>query len=138
MARRFLLAAAAAVSFSLAAPLHLPPAWAAPTGSEDTPITPEQAANSNNAAIGEINADNVYVRSAAGENYYPTMKLARGTKVTVVGEKFDWLKIVPPDGSFCYVAKAYVDKGPGETAKANRADVNVRAGGVLNTLKTTI
>ena len=71
MARRFLLAAAAAVSFSLAAPLHLPPAWAAPTaGSEDTPITPEQAANSNNAAIGEINADNVYVRSAAGENYY--------------------------------------------------------------------
>ena len=138
MARRFLLAAAAAISLSIAAPLHPSPAWAAPSASEDAPVTPDQAPNTKNAAIGEINADNVYVRSAAGENYYPTMKLARGTKVTVVGEKFDWLKIVPPDGSFCYVAKAYVDKGAGEIAKANRADVNVRAGSMLNTIKTTI
>jgi uncharacterized protein YgiM (DUF1202 family) len=139
MARRFLLAAAAAVSLTLVSPLYaLSPALAAPTAAEEQGITPDQAPNTKNAAIGEINANDVYVRSAAGENYYPTMKLTRGTKVTVVGEKFDWLKIVPPEGSFCYVAKAYVDKGAGETAKANRADVNVRAGSVLNTIKTTI
>jgi uncharacterized protein YgiM (DUF1202 family) len=109
------------------------------TLAEEAAVVPqEQAANSKNAAIGEINGDNVEVRSAAGENYYPTMKLTKGQKVTVVGEKFGWLKIVPPDGSFCYVAKAYMDKGAGETATANRDNVNVRAGSVLNTLKTTV
>src|ERR1043166_7392051 len=51
--------------------------------------------NSRNAALCIVNSDGVYVRSAAGENYYPTAKLNKGDQVTVVGEKFDWLKVIP-------------------------------------------
>lgn len=124
MSRRFLLIAAA--SFALAQPL---PAQEVPPAVE----------NSKNAAIGEISGDTVYVRSGAGDNYYPTMKLEPGSKVTVVGERFDWLKVVPPEGSFCYIAKAFVDAAPGaKTGTVNRPDVNVRAGSALNSMKTTV
>ena len=132
MARRFLLTAAAA-SFSLAA-LGLSPA---PTTTLAQVIPPE-VANSRNSAECVINADNVYVRSGAGDNYYPTMKLNKGVKVTVIGEKFDWLKIVPPPGSFSYVGKHFVEKTGEGVGKVNRADVNVRAGSELNALKTTV
>lgn len=124
MSRRFLLIAAA--SFALAQPLL----------AQDVPPAVE---NSKNAAIGEISGDTVYVRSGAGDNYYPTMKLEAGSKVTVVGERFDWLKVVPPQGSFCYIAKAFVDAAPGaKTGTVNRPDVNVRAGSELNSMKTTV
>ena len=73
MSRRFLLIAAA--SFALAQPLP----------AQDVPPAVE---NSRNAAIGQISGDAVYVRSGAGDNYYPTMKLNAGDKVTVVGERF--------------------------------------------------
>jgi hypothetical protein len=66
------------------------------------------------------------------------MKLNTGAQVTVVGVKFDWLKILPPEGSFCYVAKAFVDKGAGDSGTVNRDDVNVRAGSALNMMKTTV
>jgi hypothetical protein len=66
------------------------------------------------------------------------MKLNTGAQVTVVGVKFDWLKILPPEGSFCYVGKAYVDKGAGDTGTINRDNVNVRAGSSLNAMKTTV
>jgi hypothetical protein len=56
--------------------------------------------------------------------------------VTVVGMKLDWLKIVPPDGSFCYISKAFVDRnGDGTAGKVNKDAVNVRAGSTLNALK---
>src|SRR5690242_11062752 len=61
-------------------------------------------------AVGAVNANAVFVRSGPSENDYPVMKLDKGAQVTVVGARFEWLKIVPPDGSFCYVAKAYVEK----------------------------
>src|SRR4051794_11920414 len=90
--------------------------------------TPPEISNARNSAIGNINSDGVYVRSGAGDNYYPTTKVNAGKEVTIVGEKFDWLKIVPPAGSFCYVAKAFIDKNPDGTATTNRDEVNVRAG----------
>ena len=65
------------------------------------------------------------------------MKLNTGAKVTVVGERFEWLKVVPPEGSFCYIAKAFVDRN-GDTGTVNRPDVNVRAGSSLNAMKTTV
>ena len=124
MSRRFLLIAAA--SFALAQPLP----------AQDVPPAVE---NSRNAAIGQISGDAVYVRSGAGDNYYPTMKLDAGSKVTVVGERFDWLKVLPPEGSFSYIAKVYVDAAPGaKTGIVNRPDVNVRAGSALNSMKTTV
>src|SRR5437870_10093343 len=59
--------------------------------------------NSKVSFAGVVNSNAVYVRSGPGENYYATLKLEKGAQVTVVGLKFDWLKIVPPDGSFSYV-----------------------------------
>jgi SH3-like domain-containing protein len=76
------------------------------------------------------------VRCGPAESYYPTMKLDKGARVTVVGMKLDWLKIVPPDGSFCYISKAFVDRnGDGTAGKVNKDAVNVRAGSTLNSLK---
>src|SRR5262245_34096493 len=66
--------------------------------------------NSKYRAAGVINANSVFVRSGASDNDYPVMKLDKGAQITVVGKRFDWLKIVPPEGSFCYVSKAYVDR----------------------------
>ena len=76
-----------------------------------------QVANSPYQFAGEITADNVYVRSGPREGDYATMKLDRGAPVTVVGIKFDWLKILPPEGSFSYVSKAFVQQYGGRALR---------------------
>ena len=87
--------------------------------------------------LGEVNkATQVY--SGAGDNYYPTLKVDKGASVTVVGVKNDWLKIVPPDGSFSVVAKAFVSKADDGTGTITGDNVNVRAGSSLQQQKTTI
>jgi hypothetical protein len=44
--------------------------------------------------------------------------LARGSEVEVIGKEGDWLKVVPPTGTFAYVSKQYIsrerDLAPGE------------------------
>jgi len=88
---------------------------------------------------GIVNDDNVYVRSGPGEIFYATTKLNKGAKITVVAARNDWLKIIPPEGSFCYVARAYVEKrGDGTVGRVTKPDLNVRAGSSLNGLKTTV
>jgi SH3-like domain-containing protein len=88
---------------------------------------------------GMVNDDNVYIRSGPGEIFYATTKLNKGAKITVVAARKDWLKIIPPDGSFCYVARAYVEKrGDGTIGRVIKPDLNVRAGSSLNGLKTTV
>jgi hypothetical protein len=87
---------------------------------------------------GRVNANSVYVRSGASDNDYPTMKLDSGAIVAAVGVKFDWLKIIPPEGSFCYVATAYVEKrGDGSVGRVT-SQLNVRVGSSLNALKTKV
>jgi SH3-like domain-containing protein len=89
-----------------------------------------------NSFPGIVNSNAVYIRCGPAESYYPTLKLDKGARVTVVGMKLDWLKIVPPDGSFCYISKAFVDRnGDGSAGKVNKDAVNVRAGSALNSLK---
>jgi hypothetical protein len=86
-----------------------------------------------------INQDNVYIRSGPSDVFYATAKLNKGAKVTVVATRDPWLKIVPPEGSFCYVARAYVEKrGDGTVGRVTKNDLNVRAGSSLNGLKTTV
>jgi uncharacterized protein YgiM (DUF1202 family) len=86
-----------------------------------------------------VNADAVVVRSGPGENYYPTMKLDKGAKVTVVGHKFGWLKVIPPEGSFSYIGKAFVARnGDGTTGKLTNNDVRVRAGSSLNEMVSIV
>jgi flagellin-like hook-associated protein FlgL len=102
-----------------------------------SPAAPE-VENSKYQFVGQVNANAVFIRSGASENDYPTLKLDRGQRVTVVGMKFEWLKILPPEGSFCYVAKAYVDRrGDGTVGRVNNT-LNVRIGSALNEMKTKV
>ncbi len=94
--------------------------------------------NSKFQAIGSINSNAVYVRSGASENDYATAKLDKGAQVTVVGERFNWLKIQPPEGTFCYVAQAYVNKAGNGSIGVVTSTLNVRVGSTLNPLKTKI
>ena len=99
----------------------------------------KEVENSKYSTSGVVMSNAVYVRCGPGDNYYPTLKLDKGAKVKVVGAKFDWLKIVPPDGSFCYVARLYVDRhGDGSVGRVNKDSINVRAGSALSALKIGI
>lgn len=94
--------------------------------------------NSKYQADGLINANAVYVRSGASDNDYPVMKLDKGAPVHVVGMRFEWLKITPPEGSFCYVSKAYVDRyGDGSQGKVTNT-LYVRVGSQLNGMKAKV
>src|SRR3954468_19297585 len=99
----------------------------------------KEVENSKFSTSGVIISNAVFIRCGPGENYYPTMKLDKGVKVKVVGAKFDWLKVTPPDGSFCYVARLYVDRhGDGSVGRVNKDSINVRAGSTLSALKIGI
>ncbi len=85
---------------------------------------------------GEVSGSNVYVRSGAGGNWYPTDKLGIGDRVLVLGEKFGWYKIVPPRRSFSYIDKSMVQRSAnGKTGIVSRENVYIRAGSRLNTKK---
>jgi len=58
--------------------------------------------------VAEITADDVYIRSGPGTNYYHCAKLNKGDRVKMVGSKFSWSRIVPPAGSFSWISKQYV------------------------------
>jgi SH3-like domain-containing protein len=91
--------------------------------------------NAKRSFIGQINASSVLVRSGPREDAYETMKLDKGTEVTVIGIKFDWLKIVPPAGSFAYVPKVYVERhGDGSVGRATR-EITARVGSDLTPVK---
>ncbi|HZN65103.1 MAG TPA: SH3 domain-containing protein [Tepidisphaeraceae bacterium] len=88
--------------------------------------------------IGEIDGNNVFVRSGPADSHYPVAKLGRGTRVKVVGIRGNYLKIEPPDGTFSYVGKAYVERhGDGTQGKVNTT-ANVRAGSDINAMKTYV
>src|SRR5450432_2710295 len=93
--------------------------------------------NSKFQIAGTVNST-AYVRSGASENDYPTMKLDKGADVTVVGERFNWLKIQPPPGSFCYVAKAYVNRAGNGSIGIVTSTLYVRVGSDVNPLKTKV
>lgn len=103
---------------------------------QDAPAAQVDIENSKFQAVGSINANDVFVRSGPSENDYSTTKLKKDAQVTVVGERFNWLKIVPPEGSFCLVAKAYVNKSGNGSVGIVTSPLNVRVGSDLNNLKT--
>jgi hypothetical protein len=86
---------------------------------------------------GEITGSNVYIRSGAGVNWYPTAKLNAGDRVLVLSEKFGWYQIAPPKGSFSFVDKAMVDKqADGKTGIIKQNKVYVQAGSELEDRKS--
>jgi len=78
---------------------------------------------------GLVNANGTLVRSGPSESDYPTLRLEQGTRLTVVGMRFDWLKVLPPDGSFCLVPQAFVEKrGDGKVGRVVNNAATVRIG----------
>lgn len=129
---RFLSASVLMAALAAAAPLVT---YAAPEAEQPA----ESVANSPYSATFIVNANAVYVRAGPALSYYPTMKLDKGAKVKAVGMKLDWLKIAPPDGSFCYISKAHVDRnGDGSVGRVVGDAVNVRAGSVMNAMKVQV
>ncbi len=101
-------------------------------------VVPPEVENSKYQFVGAVNSNAVFVRSGPSENDYATMKLDKGAEVKVVGIRFEWLKVVPPEGSFCYVAKAFIDRrGAGNVGRVTQT-LNVRIGSQLNELKAKI
>ncbi len=85
---------------------------------------------------GEVAGENVYVRSGPGTNWYPTTKLNTGARVRVIGEEGDWLKIVPPDGSFSYVEASLVERSADGGRGTTKVDgAYVKAGSELSPRK---
>src|SRR3954468_2873949 len=107
---RFLTVSFTATTLALASLAMPPSAFAAPADDAAGVPTPVDVENAKNSFPGIVNSNAVYVRCGPAESYYPTLKLDKGARVTVVGMKLEWLKIVPPDGSFCYISKAFVDR----------------------------
>lgn len=129
LARRILLASAVALA---ATSMIATPAVLAQDAAPEV-------ANAAYQFAGEITANGVYVRSGPREGDYATMKLDKGAEVTVVGIKFDWLKILPPEGSFSYVSKAFVQQyGDGKRGRVTKNDLRVRAGSSMNQLKSQV
>ena len=112
----------------------------APKGFAQDAVSPPEVANSKFQVDGVVNVDSVYVRSGPGEGYYPTQELAKSTAITVVGIKFDWLKILPPkEASPTSAACSWIDHvGDSNIGKINRNNVNIRAGSTVNAMKTTV
>jgi uncharacterized protein YgiM (DUF1202 family) len=71
--------------------------------------------------IGEITGTDLNVRSGPGMNYYGCGKISSPTRVVVVGQNFSWPQILPPQGSFSWIFKQYV-----------QTDVNNPSIGVVN------
>jgi hypothetical protein len=100
-------------------------------------LSAPEVENSKFQIAGTVNST-AYVRSGPSENDYPTMKLDKGADVTVVGERFNWLKIQPPQDSFCYVAKAYVNRAGNGSVGIVTSTLYVRIGSAINTMKAKI
>jgi hypothetical protein len=90
---------------------------------------------------GTIISDDTLVRSGADKDkYYATNRLNKGDRVAVMGaEENGFLPVVPPTGSFCYVAKSYVTKSDNSnTATVSQPDIRIRAGSQLLDKKLTV
>ena len=86
---------------------------------------------------GRVLRNQVNVRSGPSENHYAVIRLDADSRVVVNGIKFDWLTIVPPEGTFSLVSKDFVEVS-GNTGRVTGSNVNVRAGSVLNSQYSSV
>jgi len=86
-----------------------------------------------------ITADDVYVRSGPGQNYYPTEKLAAGATVEVYRhDPGGWYAIRPPEESFSWVSARYLTAGADGLAVVNGEEVAARVGSRFSAIKDVI
>ncbi len=89
--------------------------------------------------IAHVTADDVYVRSGPGQNYYPTEKLAAGAPVEVYRhDPGGWYAIRPPEGSFSWVSSRYLSPGDEGLAVVNGENVAARIGSRFSDIKDVI
>jgi SH3-like domain-containing protein len=135
MAARRLVLRVALTAFPLTLAASISPRIAHADDAVPDSSAGSEVENAKRSFIGQINASSVLVRSGPRDDAYQTTKLDKGTEVTVIGIKFDWLKIVPPPGSFAYVPKVYVERhGDGSVGRATR-EITARVGSDLTPVK---
>jgi len=104
-------------------PLTPAPAAAAPAPAT-APASGGEVAAVTQPFIGAVSSDKVYIRSGPGTAYYELGQLTKGDLVYVVGASRGWYQILPPNGTFCMIAKELVDAD----GTVNKDYVNLRAG----------
>ena len=86
-----------------------------------------------------VTADDVYVRSGPGQNYYPTEKLAAGETVEVYRhDPGGWYAIRPTKESFSWVSARYLSPGDDNLAVVNGENVAARIGSRFSDIKDII
>jgi len=81
-----------------------------------------------------VAADEVFVRSGPGADYYPTGKLRRGQEVEVYRrEPGGWCAIRPPSDSFTWVAGRYVQPTEKNLAEITEDGVSAHVGSRIST-----
>lgn len=89
--------------------------------------------------VAYVAADDVYVRSGPGQNYYPTDKLTAGAEVEVYRhDPGGWYAIRPPEGSFSWVSTRYLSAGDDNLAVVNGENVAARVGSRFSDIKDVI
>jgi uncharacterized protein YgiM (DUF1202 family) len=89
--------------------------------------------------MAQITAEDVYVRSGPGQNYYPTDKLGHGAKVEVYRhDPGGWCAVRPPEGSFAWVSHRYLSPGQDGLAVVNAEDVAARVGSRFSDIRDVI
>ncbi len=108
------------------------PALAAEEIGTTSPQVSGKPADTKYPFIAEVVGNNVYVRSGNSTADYPCTKISAPDKVTVVDEVFGWARILPPEGCYSWIYKAYVKVDPANPTvgvlTGNRTNVNVWAG----------
>lgn len=96
-----------------------------------------QVGSASTSVVGEINSNDVYVRSGDSLNHYTVCKLSAGDKVSIRSERGEWYEIVPPAGNFSLISGDYVDRADNK-GTVNGNNVRVRAGSLLSDNKYTV
>ncbi|MDZ7616354.1 MAG: SH3 domain-containing protein [Patescibacteria group bacterium] len=86
-----------------------------------------------------VAADDVYVRSGPGQNYYPTEKLTAGEKVEIYRhDPGGWYAIRPTKESFSWISAHYLSPGENNLAVVNGENVAARIGSRFSDIKDVI
>ena len=86
-----------------------------------------------------VSADDVYVRSGPGKNYYPSGKLQTGDQVEVYRhDPGGWYAIKPIEGDFAWVSARYLKVGEDGLAEVTGDRVAARVGSRFSDIRDVI
>ena len=86
-----------------------------------------------------VAAEDVYVRSGPGQNYYPTDKLKRGQEVEVYRhDPGGWCAIRPVDGSFAWVSGRFLKPTERRLAVVTEEGVSARVGSRFSEIRDVV